>query len=283
MSRTVSLLLIFCICWLWQCKPTIESSDFGPIGSFTSGIEGPAVDATGNLYAVNYKEEGTIGKIAPDGSAQLYIRLPDGSIANGIRFDQEGKMYIADYTKHIIWVKPSADSPIEVYASHQSMHQPNDLTIVSNGDIYCSDPDWKNNSGQLWLVRQGNCMVLETNMGTTNGVEGSPDGQYLYVNESVQRHIWRYKILPNGRLTDKTLWHHFEDYGLDGMRCDANGNLYVSRYGKGTVVVLRPNGEFLKEYTLAGKKPTNISFDPTKSRCIYITMADRGGVEKIAL
>ena len=26
------------------------------------------------------------------------------------------------------------------------------------------------------------------------------------------------------------------DYGFDGMRCDVEGNLYVTRHGKGTVV-----------------------------------------------
>ena len=31
-----------------------ESTDLVPEGTFTSGIEGPAVDAIGNLYAVNY-------------------------------------------------------------------------------------------------------------------------------------------------------------------------------------------------------------------------------------
>ena len=31
-------------------------------------------------------------------------------------------------------------------------------------------------------------------MGTTNGIEVSPDGRTLYVNETVQRNVWAYTI-----------------------------------------------------------------------------------------
>ena len=60
-------------------------------GFFTSGVEGPAVDHEGNLYAVNYEKQGTIGKISPDGFSELFVKLPEGSIGNGIRFDSQGK------------------------------------------------------------------------------------------------------------------------------------------------------------------------------------------------
>ena len=36
-----------------------ETTDLLPEGTFTNGIEGPATDKSGNLYAVNYGKEGT--------------------------------------------------------------------------------------------------------------------------------------------------------------------------------------------------------------------------------
>ena len=42
----------------------------------------------GILYAVNFAKEGTIGKIMPDGKGEIFIELPDGSVGNGIRFNQ---------------------------------------------------------------------------------------------------------------------------------------------------------------------------------------------------
>jgi len=79
-----------------------KSSNLTQVHSFTSGAEGPAVDKDGNLYAVNYSKEGTIGKITPSGDISIFIELLNGSIANGIRFNSKGDMLIADYTNHNI-------------------------------------------------------------------------------------------------------------------------------------------------------------------------------------
>src|SRR5439155_12026792 len=39
-----------------------RSSPVTPANSFTDGIEGPACDQQGNLYAVSYEREGTVGR-----------------------------------------------------------------------------------------------------------------------------------------------------------------------------------------------------------------------------
>src|SRR4051794_24983748 len=65
-------------------------------GEFTKGIEGPACDREGNVYAVNFGREGTIGKVTPDGRAELFVALPGKSVGNGIVFDTQGRMYVAD-------------------------------------------------------------------------------------------------------------------------------------------------------------------------------------------
>src|SRR5690606_33426052 len=83
-------------------KELFKSIAFTPVKSFTSGVEGPAVDDKGNLYAVNYNHQGTIGKVSPTGEGSVFMDLPNGSIANGIRFNTKGEMLIADYTNHNI-------------------------------------------------------------------------------------------------------------------------------------------------------------------------------------
>lgn len=72
-------------------------------GGFTEGIEGPACDKEGNVYAVNYERESTIGRVTPEGECSVFLELPPGSIGNGIRFDSRGNMLIADYVGHRIW------------------------------------------------------------------------------------------------------------------------------------------------------------------------------------
>ena len=43
-------------------------------------------------------------------------------------------------------------------------------------------------------------------MGTTNGVEVSPDEKTLYVNESVQRSVWAYDLDTEGNISNKRLF-----------------------------------------------------------------------------
>jgi sugar lactone lactonase YvrE len=256
------------------------SSDFMPENSFTEGIEGPAVDMEGVLYAVNFKEQGTVGRVDMKGKGEIFLRLPGKSVGNGIRFDREGNMYIADYVGHAIYkVRKGSKEPV-VWVQDSRMSQPNDLTISPKGIIYLSDPDWANGTGSLWMVdTDKKIILLESNMGTTNGIEVSPDGKKLYVNESLQRNIWQYDINDDGSLTNKIKFLSFDDFGMDGMRCDIKGNLYITRYDKGTVLVVSPEGKTLQEVVLKGKKPSNIAFGGHDGKTCYVTMADRGCFE----
>ena len=116
-------------------------------------------------------------------------------------------------------------------------------------------------------------------MGTTNGIEVSPDNKRLYVNESVQRNVWVYRIKGNGKLRNKKLLIEFADHGMDGMRCDSQGNLYIARYGKGVVAIVSPEGKLIREVKLIGEKPTNIAFGGPDGKTVYVTMQDKGNVE----
>ena len=71
----------------------------------------------------------------------------------------------------------------------------------------------------------------------------------------------------------------FEDFGMDGMRCDTLGNLYITRHGKGTVAIVTPGGKLIKEIVTQGKQPTNIAFGGPDGRTCNVTMMDRGNIE----
>ncbi|MEG2067294.1 MAG: SMP-30/gluconolactonase/LRE family protein [Tannerellaceae bacterium] len=257
-----------------------ETTDLLPEGTFTKGMEGPAADASGNVYAVNYGREGTVGILHPDGTHACFLALPEGSTGNGIRIGADGLLFVADYTGHNILKVDPATRTVSVFVHEPKMHQPNDIALAPNGNLYASDPDWPNKQGQLWLITpDGDVSLLEANMGTTNGVEVSPDGQTLYVNESAQLKLWAYDIQSDGTLSGKRLFRTFEGFGMDGMRCDEKGNLYLCRYDKGTVEMLSPAGELLREIRLRGKQPSNITFAGSDRKRCYVTLQDRGCFE----
>ncbi len=112
-------------------------------------------------------------------------------------------------------------------------------------------------------------------MGTTNGVEVSPDGKRLYVNESIQRTVWVYDLV-DGLPRNKRVLHKFDDFGLDGMRCDPAGNLYIARCDGGQIAVVSPEGKLLRTVQLKGRKPSNVTFDGAQ---VFVTLQDRGAIE----
>lgn len=251
---------------LFVAKPLTQPMQFTP------GIEGPQCDRDGNIYAVNFAKQQTIGKVNPAGQTELFLTLPGKSTGNGIVFDSQGRMYIADYVSHNVLRVDMKNKKIEVFAHQSEMNQPNDLAIAPNGTLYASDPNWGNGTGQLWKIdTNGKISKLASQMGTTNGIEVSPDGRHLYVNESVQKNIWVFPIRDDGTLGEKRLLKQFPDFGFDGMRCDADGNLYVTRYGKGTVVVVTPEGKELREVDVLGKQPSNLCFGGPDGRTVYVT------------
>ena len=253
-------------------EPLWTASALTKEGEFTKGIEGPAVDAHGNIFAVNFAKEGTIGRVTPDGKGEVFVTLPETSVGNGIRFDRTGRMFVADYVNHnVLQINPDTKA-LKVFAHEAQMNQPNDLTISADGDLFASDPNWGKGTGQLWRIsRDGKVIKVADGMGTTNGIELSPDGRTLYVNESVQRNVWAFDVTENGELSGKRLVKQFPDHGFDGMRCDVEGNLYITRYGKGTVVKLTPQGEVLREVDVLGKSPSNLCFGGPDGRTVYVT------------
>ena len=257
-----------------------QARDLTSENTFSENIEGPNVDKKGNLFVVNYGQDGTIGIVKTNGKASLYVTLPNGSIANSIMFDSHENLLLADWKGHNILKVEKKSKTVSTYYHSELFNQPNDLCTNSSGQLFASDPNWKDSTGKLWRIDTNqNAHLLEDTMGTTNGIELSPDEKILYVNESVQRKIWAYDLDQEGNISNKRLFISFEDFGLDGMKCDLKGNLYVARYGKGVIAIVTPEGEVVREVNLKGKNVSNIAFGGGDGRTCYVTLQDRRCIE----
>lgn len=257
------------------------AQDFTKENLFTNNIEGPAFDKKGNLYVVNFEKDGTIGLVKPNGDVELFITLPEGSTANSIQFDSKGAMYLADFSGHNVLKVNMKTKEISVYVHNDAFNQPNDICINKKDQLFASDPNWKESTGKIWRIDKGGKAVLLTDqMGTTNGIALSPDEKILYVNESVQRKIWAFDVDVKGNISNKRLFAEFPDFGFDGMKCDSQGNVYVTRYGKGTIAVLSPDGKLIREVTLKGKRCSNLVFGGLNGKLVFVTLQDRKGMER---
>ena len=113
-------------------------------------------------------------------------------------------------------------------------------------------------------------------MGTANGIEVSPDGKTLYVNESVQRNIWAYDIGADGALTGKRLLQRFDDF-RHGRHARRRGWEFVRdalQQGHGGQAVTA--GQAAARDCRAGRQPSNISFGGPDGRTAYVTEVVQG-------
>ncbi len=250
------------------------------------------MDGRGRLFVVNFERDGTIGLVKTErlkegtkADVERFATLPLGSIGNSLRMGKRGEIYIADYKAHNILLLDTATKEIREYVHSERFNQPNDLCITSQGVLFASDPNWKDSTGKLWRIEPngdgltGRATLIDSAMGTTNGVTCSPDETTLYVNESLQRRIWAYRLDKSGNVSQKRLFASFTDFGLDGMKCDNAGNLYVTRYGKGVIAVFSPKGALMREIPLKGKDCSNLTFGGKDGKTVYVTMQDRKCVE----
>lgn len=284
----ISCLLLTNLACHWKQTPQQEfnkslyrATDHTAENLFSRNIEGPAVDKEGRLFVVNYEKDGTIGLVHPDGKVELFATLPGKSIGNSIQFNAKGNMLVADFTGHnILEVNPTTKE-VTVYCHDDRFNQPNDICINKKGIVFASDPDWQRQTGQLWRINtDGKAVLLKSNMGTTNGICLSPDEKTLYVNESIQRRIWAFDVDVHGTITGERSFASFSDFGLDGMKCDAKGNLFVARHGKGAVAVFNTEGRQIQEIELKGKDVSNLTFGGKENKTCFVTLQDRKCIEK---
>src|SRR5260370_3287632 len=117
----------------------LVSTRLTPKGEYTFQIEGPAVDAAGNLYVGNLainddpKNGGAIGCVkVGETKSSLFAILPvtkSGtrlikSKTSGIRFDRDGRMYATDFNNHNIFVFEPGQSVPKVYFTTNGQNGP---------------------------------------------------------------------------------------------------------------------------------------------------------------
>src|SRR6185295_13357708 len=199
------------------------SKPLTPVKEYTSHIEGPAVNAAGDLFVANIRipgagdTGGAIGRVKSGATtSELFVpRLPSQNgirgIGNGIRFDQQNRMYVADFKNHMIHVFDAGPTTVrrDYFVARPNgqgrpvFDQPNDLAIARDGTLYASDP--KNGTGRIWKITKaadgtvtGKPMTSTRTMGRTNGLDLSPDNKTLYVSESkfhaTPASVWAYRI-----------------------------------------------------------------------------------------
>jgi gluconolactonase len=185
-------------------------------------------------------------------------------IGNGMTLDTEGRLIVCEtVTQAVVRMDASGTGAgREVLASQfegKTLNSPNDVVVASDGSIYFSDP-WT--AEQLGLVREpqlevqgvyrlapdGQLELVVDDFARPNGLCFSPDESILYVDDTTRHHIRAFDVAPDGSLTNDRLLAvdvHEEGIrgGVDGIKCDERGNVWVK--GPHGIWIYGADGEHL--------------------------------------
>jgi gluconolactonase len=313
--------LVFCA--LTSRVQAQAGSDIVPAGAklekiFDDGVvltEGVAVAPDGMVYFSDITfthvskekkaavEAGHIWKYNPKTGKTTIFRSPSG-MSNGIKFDAEGNMIVAEGAdfggRRVIRtdMKTGKSYIIAGLYKGRPFNSPNDISIDEKGRIYFSDPRYLGHEpidqpvqAVYRIDTDGKIERIITDAAKPNGVCVSPDQKTLYVvsNDNGTTGIGRlpkdapvhkgqmallaYDLSPEGTAKFRKV---FVDYapndGPDGLCSDVEGNLYVAVRDetKPGIFVYSPQGKELAY--IKTEIPTNVGFGRgEESTTLYIT------------
>lgn len=238
--------------------------------------EGPTCDRNGNIFFTDQPND-RILEWSVDGKLSTFLQ-PAGR-ANGMYFDAKGSLIACADGKNELW-SIAPDKTVTVFVKDYQgkyLNGPNDVWVAPDGGTYITDPFYKRpwwdhntmaqDGEQVYYLSPGSKkLVRVTNdFKKPNGIIGTPDGKKLFVADIGADRTYAFDILPNGSLTNKTL---FCAKGSDGMTIDEKGDLYIT--GRG-VTVFDKTGKQIEHIDVPEPWSANVSFGGKDHQTLFIT------------
>jgi gluconolactonase len=221
--------------------------------------------------------------------------------SNGMTLDADGRISVAGHARRTVWRMESVDPKAQLTVladSYQGkkLNSPNDLVYKSDGSLYFTDPPYGlptqgDNDPQKELQVNGvyriararqhkpgapperdQVQLVIKDLARPNGLAFSPDEKFLYVAESGKKQWMRYRVQPDGSVTDGTLFLDAStdpaDGGPDGLRVDKQGNIYGS--GPGGVWIISSQGKHIGTIKVP-ERVSNVAWGDKDGKTLYIT------------
>jgi gluconolactonase len=209
--------------------------------------------------------------------------------SNGLTLDSQGRLVSCEHGDRRIsrLEKDGGKRTLVDNYMGKRLNSPNDLAYKSNGDLYFTDPpyglplNWDDPRRELdfcgvyRLSKDGKLTLLNKDMTRPNGIAFSPDEKTLYVSQSdPDKALWMsFPVNADGTLGKGKVFADVttmvKQYpGLpDGMKIDANGNLFLA--GPGGIHIYAPDGKRLGRIE-TGEKTANCAWGGDGST-LYMT------------
>jgi len=214
--------------------------------------------ADGSLYAADWR--GGVAHLLPDGRQALYrSALPAGRPLrpNGVAMRQDGSFLLADLGETLGGVfhlrRDGTVRPFLESVEGVDLPPSNYVAIDPLGRtwITVSTRQVPRARGYTAAVADGfvvladarGARIVADGLGYTNEALVSPDGAWLYVNETFSRRLSRFRIAPDGALSGKEVVATF-GHGTypDGLALDAEGGVWITSIVSNRVIRVDRDG-----------------------------------------
>ncbi|HMB02171.1 MAG TPA: SMP-30/gluconolactonase/LRE family protein [Isosphaeraceae bacterium] len=274
------------------------------VAARTSFLEGPAVDAAGNLFFSDIINN-RILRMTPAGAVSIFRE--DSGRTNGNTFDALGRLISCEGAesgpggrRRVIRTDLSTGD-ITVLTDRydgKRYNSPNDVCVDPSGRIWFTDPYYGDDLASLEMGVEAVYRIeldgrvsrplAPPRIERPNGLAVTPDGKALYLVDSNaeaggSRKVWAFAIADDGSLGHQRLIFDFgKGRGGDGLRLDRRGNLWIAagtrmpRHGETAdvppgIYVVSPGGKLLGRIPIPEDLTTNLAFGGLDRKTLFIT------------
>ena len=225
--------------------------------------------------------------------------LSSGMQSNGTIAARNGNLLVCDMFGHrVVEVDPATGRVVRVVLDRvngKPIDGPNDLVMDAKGGLYITDPQFtpepqKSQPGkQVYYVAPDGAarvVIAPGEFAMPNGVEISPDGKTLYVNNTWakpgENFVWAYDVAADGSLSNKRQFAVLNrtadvlsaakpadrfDSRADGTAVDADGRYYVAT--NSGVQVFLPDGVYAGTIWVP-EHPISVTFGGANNGVLYM-------------
>jgi len=277
---------------------------------FDKWTEGPVWTHDGSIFLAEIPANNIVRWTA-SGGATVFLH-PSGYTgsapykgpepgSNAMTLDATGRLTVAGHARRNVWRFESLDphALITVLADSyegKKLNSPNDLIYKSDGSLYFTDPPYGlptqgDSDPEKELKVNGvyripnasrqnpgappdrdKLQLVIGDLGRPNGIAFSPDEKYLYIAESGVKQWLRYRVLPDGSVTEKLMLldasKDTRPGSPDGIKVDKEGNLYGS--APGGLWIISPDGKHLGTIAFP-ERVANMTWGDADGKSLYIT------------
>jgi gluconolactonase len=201
---------------------------------------------------------GGLTRIDPDGSQQFIDGL-GGTEPNGLAMTDDGSLIVANLGLSKVQ-KLHPDLHVEDLLTEVdgvSITTPNFVFLDSRQRLWISvmtrEHHWwpaaaaPRPDGYIVLLDEKGPRIVADGLFLTNEIRLDATEEYLYVVETIMNHMLRFRVQPDGSLTDKEIFGP-DNLGtgaaIDGFTFDVEGNLWVTLVLRNGLGIITTDGDY---------------------------------------